>query len=419
MASANRFPRSGGVPGGPPPEAPEPLSPGTPAYRRLLLGLFLAGVATFAQLYSPQGLLPVVSADLGVPAHEAALLVSAATLGLAVSVVPWSLAGDRWGRRPVMVVSLAGASALAVASGLAPSLEAMMVLRLFEGMAHGGVAGLAVALLAEEVAPRAVTAAAGTYIAGTTLGGLSGRLIALPVAEAASWRAGMLAVSAVGVLCTLGFLWVTPRARRFAPSRTSVRQVTRTVRAHLHAPALVAVYAQALLLMGGFVALYNYVGYTLLAPPFSWDPSAVGLVFLAYLAGTWASPWAGRLAARHGRLRVLVAATTAMAVGVALTLVPHPLVLVPALVLATGAFFAAHSVASAWAGTAAVTGRAQSTSLYNLAYYAGSSLFGWLGGVFHEAHGWPGTVVMVVALVLTATVVAVVVLRGDETAPAR
>ena len=91
-------------------------------------------------------------------------------------------------------------------------------------------------------------------------------------------------------------------------------------------------------------------------------------------------------------------ATAAMAAGVALTLVPHPAVLVPALVLVTGAFFAAHSVASAWSGTAAPHGRAQSTSLYNLAYYAGSSLFGWLGGVFHESHGWPGTVLMVLAL---------------------
>ncbi|PZQ74713.1 MAG: MFS transporter, partial [Micrococcus luteus] len=98
---------------------------------------------------------------------------------------------------------------------------------------------------------------------------------------------------------------------------------------------------------------------------------------------------------------------------------PHPAVLVPALVLVTGAFFAAHAVASAWSGTAAPTGRAQSTSLYNFAYYAGSSLFGWLGGVFHESHGWPGTVLMVLALVLTALVSAVVVLRGRGTAPAR
>lgn len=402
-----------------PPSTPPPSAPGGPAYRRLLIGLFLAGVATFAQLYAPQGLLPLVSADLGVPAHRAALLVSAGTLGLALSVLPWSMAGDRWGRRRAMAVSLVSACVCALAGVLAPTFEAMLALRLLEGMAHGGVAGLAVALLAEEVAPRAVAAAAGTYIAGTTIGGLSGRLIALPVAEAFSWRSGMLAVTVVGVACTLGFLAVTPRARRFVPSRTSPGGLVRIVRGHLGSPELVAVYLQGALLMGGFVALYNFIGYRLLGPPFSWAPTAAGLVFLAYLAGTWSSPRAGWLAARVGRLPVLLGATAAMAAGTALTLVPHPAVLVPALVLATGAFFAAHAVTSAWSGTAATQGRSQSTSLYNLAYYGGSSLFGWLGGVFHDAHGWPGTVLMVVALTLTSLGIAAVVLRGRGTAPAR
>ena len=44
--------------------------------------------------------------------HCPALLVSASTLGLALSVVPWSVAGDRWGRRRAMVVSMVSASAL-------------------------------------------------------------------------------------------------------------------------------------------------------------------------------------------------------------------------------------------------------------------------------------------------------------------
>lgn len=388
-------------------------------YRRLLLGLFLAGVATFAQLYAPQGLLPLVTADLGVPPARAALLVSAATLGLAVSVVPWSVVGDRWGRRPAMAASLVSSSALSLIGVLMPSFELLLGTRLLEGMAHGGVAGLAVTLLAEEVAPHAVPVAAGTYVAGTTLGGLAGRLIALPVAEAADWRAGILAVTAVGTACALGFLALTPRSRRSVPVRIPLAEVGGIVARHLRTPRLVVLYLQAALLMGGFVALYNYVGYTLLAPPFSWPPSVVGLAFLAYLAGTWSSPRAGRLAARVGRLTVLAGATGLMAVGVLLTLVPSPFVLVPALVLATGAFFGAHSVASGWAGTAAAEGRAQSTSLYNLAYYAGSSLFGWLGGVFHEAAGWPGTVLMVAALALVALAVAVVVLRDGEAPPAQ
>ena len=62
-------------------------------------------------------------------------------------------------------------------------------------------------------------------------------------------------------------------------------------------------------------------------------------------------------------------------------------------------------------GTAARAGRAQSSSLYNLGYYGGSSLFGWLGGVFLAEHGWTGTVLMTVGLAVIAGVLALVLLH--------
>ncbi|WP_321081217.1 MFS transporter [Micrococcus sp.] len=395
-----------------PPTPSDPLEPGTAAYRRLLLGLFLAGLATFAQLYAPQALLPLVGRDLGVPPHQAALLVSAATLGLALSVLPWSLAGDRWGRRTAVGCSVILASALSLTVWLVPALGGMIALRVVEGAAHGGVAGLAVALLVEEITPRAVPQAAGTYVAGVTLGGLLGRLVALPLGEALGWRGGLLTVSALGLACAVGALLVTPAQRAFAPASLSPRRLARTVLQHLRSVELVAVYLQATLLMGGFVALYNYLGFTLLAAPFSWPVWAVGLVFIAYLAGTFSSPLAGRLAARRGRLPVLTGATCLFVAGACLTLVPSSWAVVAGVVVATGGFFAAHAVASAWAGTTPTQGRAQSTSLYTLAYYIGSSVFGWVGGLVHVAAGWTGTVLMVIGLALTALMIAAVALRG-------
>ncbi|XNZ00369.1 MFS transporter [Micrococcus luteus] len=386
-------------------------SPGEPGYRRLLFGLFLAGVATFAQIYSPQGLLPLVAADLQVTSHEAALLVSAATAGLALSVIPWSFASDRWGRRRAIAVSMVAACVFALAGGLAASFPLLLTLRFAEGLAHGGVAALAVTLIVEEVESFAVTLAAGTYIAGTTLGGLSGRLVAAPLGEAFGWRTGMLVVTLVGVVCVVGFLLVTPKARHFVPRPTPLSGVVSAAVENLRSPVLCAVYLQGALLMGGFVALYNYVGFAVTAEPLAWPLSVVALLFLAYLAGTWTSPWAGSLAMRHGRYRVLLGASVVMAAGAALTIVQSPFTLIPGLLLFTGAFFAAHSVASSWAGVAARGGRAQSTSLYNLGYYGGSSLFGWLAGLLFEAAGWTPTVLGIVGLVACAAGVAALFLR--------
>ncbi|MYS75918.1 MFS transporter, partial [Streptomyces sp. SID5926] len=62
------------------------MAPGGPGYRRMSFALFLAGVATFALLYSTQALLPLISGDLGVTASDASWTVAAATGGLAVFV---------------------------------------------------------------------------------------------------------------------------------------------------------------------------------------------------------------------------------------------------------------------------------------------------------------------------------------------
>ena len=77
---------------------------GSAEYRRLLVGIFFAGVATFAQLYSPQATLPQIAADLHVGAAEVSLVVSASTIGLAIGVIPWSLVADRIGRVRAMSI---------------------------------------------------------------------------------------------------------------------------------------------------------------------------------------------------------------------------------------------------------------------------------------------------------------------------
>ncbi len=140
--------------------------PGSRDYRRLLIGLFFGGVATFAQLYSTQALLPAIADDVGTAPAGAALTVSASTLGLAAAVIPWSIVADRIGRIPAMAIGLIAATMLGAATPLAHDIVILLVLRLLEGAALGAVPAVALAYLSEEVDARHVAAAAGSYIAG-------------------------------------------------------------------------------------------------------------------------------------------------------------------------------------------------------------------------------------------------------------
>ncbi|GGC98557.1 MFS transporter [Tersicoccus solisilvae] len=390
---------------------------GSPGYRRVIAALACAGVVTFAQLYSPQGVLPLIAADLRIGASDAGLTISAATAGLALSVVVWSFVADRFGRVQTMRVAIVLATALGLAVAVTPDYGVLLTLRVLEGVALGGVPALAIAYLSEEIHPFHAALAAGTYVAGTTVGGLLGRIVAGPLGEWLGWRAGMLTVSVLAAVAAVGFVLLAPTPRGFVPSRRADRDEggLALLLMHLRNPRMLAVFAQGMLLMGGFVAVYNYLGFRLEGPPWHLPHAVISAIFVAYLAGTVSSPLAGRLAASRGRRPVLLGATGVLIAGVLMTATPWlPVILTGVLVLTAG-FFGAHAVASGWAGARARTGRAQATSLYNLAYYVGSSVFGWLGGVLFGWWGWSGTAALVVGLAGVAMALALLVLPKDPT----
>ncbi|WP_367734463.1 MFS transporter [Microbacterium sp. LMI1-1-1.1] len=391
--------------------------PGSRDYRRLLVGLFFAGIATFAQLYAPQAVLPLIAADLGVPPATSALTVSASTLGLAAAVIPWSGVADRVGRVPAMGVGVVAATLLGGWAAVATDVTMLLALRFAEGIALGAVPAVALAYLSEEVHARHVAAAAGSYIAGTTVGGLSGRIIAGPVGELVGWRWGVASAVLLCAGAAALFLVLVPRARGFVAGRSRERgdrgpSLVARLWMNLRTPAQLVLYAQGFLLMGAFVAVYNYLGFHLAAPPFSLSPVVVTLLFLAYLAGTVSSPRAGALAVRHGRFIVLVASIGVAAAGVLLMAVPVLPVVVVGLVVFTAGFFGAHAVASGWTPVASrPEARAQASSLYYLGYYGGSSVFGWLLGVIFGEAGWNVFLAVVLGMCLVSLALAVAVLR--------
>jgi YNFM family putative membrane transporter len=374
---------------------------GSRGYRRIVIAMAAAGIATFAQLYAVQAVLPGLASGFGTSAAHAALSVSFATAGLAGFVLVWSGAADRYGRVRVMGASLAVSTALGLAAPFAPDMWVLLALRGVQGAALGGVPAVAMAYLAEEVHPAHLGRVAGVYIAGTTVGGMSGRLVAGAVADAGGWRWGVGADSVLALAAMAVYFAAVPRPRGFTPRprRSGGPGLPHRIGGAVADPGLLALYAQALLLMGAFVTVYNYLGFRVAAPPFDLSQTAAALLFVAYLAGTVSSAAVGRVTERLGRHPVLLGCVAGMALSAAALLLPSLAAVIAGLVVFTFFFFAAHSTANAWVGhRAAAAARAQAAAMYTLCYYLGSSAFGWLGGVCYDRWGWGAVVAYVAAL---------------------
>lgn len=387
---------------------------GSAGFRRISLALFAAGLATFTMLYCVQALLPQLSEDFRVGPTGASLAVSFGTAGLAIAIIPLSALSDAVGRIRMMTASLAVAGVLGLAVAASPNLPTLLALRAGQGIALGGLQAVAMSYLAEEVHGGSLGFATGLYVAGNGIGGMSGRLVASLVSDVAGWRVAVAVIGVLALACTLVFRLSIPASRRFTRRPLRIGPLAAGVGRALTDGRLRRLYLIAGLLMSCFVTVYNYLGFRLLAAPFRLSATVVGLIFVAYLAGALSSATAGRLADRHGRGVVFRVTTAVTLCGLALTLPDRLATVVVGLLVVTAGFFAAHAVASGWAGARGRAVGAQGAAVYLLCYYLGSSVGGSLGGVAYTRFGWAGVTAYCGALVLTALGIGLTLRRPEK-----
>ncbi|MFC7403957.1 MFS transporter [Georgenia alba] len=363
-------------------------------YYRVTGALFLAGVATFALLYSAQSVYPALQQAFGIAAGQATLALSATMAGLGLALLVVGPVSEFVGRTPLIHLSLLVSAVLAAASAVAPTWPIFLGLRLVEGVTLAGFPAVATAYLREELHPTTQARAAGLYIGGTALGGMVGRLLSGAVADAAGWRWALGVAALVALVCAVAVRLVLPPSRGFVPTRGIgwATLLTMTRRA-LTDRALLMLYGIGLCGAGAFVAVFNGLAFRLTSPPFGLGLGAASLVFLVYPLGTLGSTVAGRLADQRGRRAVAPLGFLVTVVGLLVTLPGSLPVVVAGAALLTGGFFALHGTASGWVPARAHAGgvsTSQAASLYLVAFYAGAAVLGGAGGLAWSAAGWAG-----------------------------
>ena len=371
------------------------IEKGTPAFRRANWSLFAAGLATFGLLYCVQPLMPEFSREYGISAAVSALSLSVTTAILAFGMLFAGVFSDTWGRKNVMAISLFSSALLTLLMLFAPGWKSLLVLRTLLGFTLSGLPAVAMTWLSEEMHPDSVGLGMGLYISGNAIGGLMGRLVTGVVANWLGWRGGIAVVGVIGLAAAVCFWCYLPESRHFVARPLRLRGLVARFGSLFRDPAFPFLFLEGFLLLGAFVTIYNYLGYRLLAPPFSVSQAVVGLMFAVYVVGMFSSTWMGTLSGRFGPRNVLWINFVLLFLGLLLTLANHLGWILAGLVVLTFGFFGGHSVASSWVGRRSLHSRAQASSLYLFCYYLGSSVAGASGGLFYADEGWMGVAVFV------------------------
>ncbi len=377
---------------------------GTSAFRRTNVAFFAAGFVTFVTLYDVQPLLPEFAQEFGVSPALSSLPLSVSTATLAIAMLIAGTLSETTGRKQIMTTALLLTSMLAFFTAFCHTFSSLLIVRLLQGLVLAGLPAVAMAYLAEELDSSALGSAMGLYISGNAIGGMTGRIFTAAMTDLVSWR---LALGIIGTLCLVGsgiFAWSLPASH--LPRRPfAARYLFSSLASHLKSPGLLSLYAIAFLVMGGFVTLYNYLTFRLLAQPYNLSQWHVSLIFIVYLLGSLSASIMGGFVNRFGRTNLMRTSLAIMALGVALTMTVKLWIIVCGVALFTVGFFGAHSIASSWVGRQAQTARAQASALYLFFYYLGSSISGTLGGACWSHGGWAAVAGLIALLVTTAFVV--------------
>ncbi|WP_232012656.1 MFS transporter [Vibrio aphrogenes] len=356
--------------------------------KKVTFGLFIGSFISFCNLYLFQPLLPLIAIHYQVSATHVNWVLAAATLTLALSLLPWAIYSEKIGRRKIMLLSLYASPVAGLAILVSDQLPLLIASRALMGIALSGYISVAVAYMAEEFSPKVFLMAVGSYIGANSLGGITGRIYGGIIGEWLGWQSAVLGMTLLSLLVAVWVtLWVPPQ-QHFQAKDTRLSRHIKDAMQHLQTPHL-----WFAMLIGGlnfalFVNLYTVMGFRLVAAPFSLPVGLVSLIFLCYLTGTLTSKLSGQWSLRYPSTNGMILGTIVSFIGMMVALIPHLYAMFTALILISGGAFFTHSLAYAWVSAKAQQAKASATALYLVHYYAGGSLGGFYLIYCWQHGGW-------------------------------
>ncbi|WP_157642066.1 3-(3-hydroxy-phenyl)propionate transporter MhpT [Burkholderia ubonensis] len=172
----------------------------------LLEGLDLQSVGVAA---------PRMAHEFGLTVSQMGVAFSAGTFGLLLGAMLGGRLADRFGRKRVLIASVALFGLLSIATAQASSFAMLVVVRVLTGIGLGGAMPNLIALSSEAAEPRARSSAVAAMYCGIPFGGVIASLIGVLLAGDAEWR-HIFYVGGVGPLLLVPLLiGLLPESRAY------------------------------------------------------------------------------------------------------------------------------------------------------------------------------------------------------------
>jgi predicted MFS family arabinose efflux permease len=370
------------------------------------LGVATAGFAAFVNLYSPQALLPELAHEFNVGAGDISSLMTAGTAAIAISAPFTGALADVIGRKRLITTAMYAVAIPTFVMTFMGSVPELAFWRFVQGLLLPPIFTVTVAYIGDEWPASDVARVAGLYVSGASIGGFSGRFIPGMLADLIGWRDAIRVVALITLAAAIIVMLTLPRERKFVRSDGLLSSLIQMLR-HLRNRRLLATFAVGFGVLFNFIATFTYVSFHLAAPPYSFSPALLGMLFLTYLVSSPLVPWTGRGIAIFGRRPLVLGVTALWIVGALLLLAPPVTVILIGLTLCAVCGMLCQTISTGYVTMTAKEGRSSAVGLYASIFYIGGSAGAFLTGLAWNAAGWNGCVALIVAMqIIIAAIVA-------------
>jgi EmrB/QacA subfamily drug resistance transporter len=156
--------------------------------RSILITVCVALMAVIAAVTGLNVAQPHLALDLGASQSQVLWMINIYAISLASLLLPLGAAGDRWGRKPVLVLGLGIFGLANIASGLAPSTEMMMAARFLSGVGAAMVMPVTLSVITSVFPEEERSKAIGIWTGIAGAGGILGMFLSALLVDFLSWR---------------------------------------------------------------------------------------------------------------------------------------------------------------------------------------------------------------------------------------
>jgi SHS family lactate transporter-like MFS transporter len=326
-----------------PPESPvrSALSGWTSPQRHVVAASFLGWTLDAFDFFLLVFVLKDIAAEFHTDIADVTLAILLTLAMRPIGAFVFGRAADRFGRRPTLMVDIVLYSALEFASGFAPNLTVLLILRALYGVAMGGEWGVGASLTMETIPPHARGFVSGLLQSGYPAGYFLASIVYGVLFPYIGWR-GMFMVGVIPALLVLYIRRTVPESPSWSPQAAVERGSTLSVlRSHWR----LGIYAVVLMTAFNFFSHGTQDLYpTFLQIQHQLSPHAVGTVAVIYNIGAICGGILfGTLSERFGRRNCIVVSAL-----LSLPVIPLWAFSSSPVLLAAGAFLMQFFVQGAW-----------------------------------------------------------------------